>query len=50
MRDEIDARIWNEDGQKSAEDMHRLLKTVVVSLKRRHAIQFDAPRRKTKSF
>jgi hypothetical protein len=50
MRDEIDARIWNEHGQQFSEDLHRLLKTVAVSLKRLHAIQFDAPWRKTRSF
>ena len=50
MRDEIDARIWNEHGHQFSEDLHRLFKTVAVSLRRLHAIQFHAPWRDTKSF
>lgn len=53
MRDEMDARIWNEHGHQFSEDLHRLIETVretvKVSLRRLHAMEFHAPWRDTKS-
>ena len=49
MRDELDARIWNEHGHQFSEDLHRLLKGVAVTFRRLHAIQFHAPWRDSKS-
>ena len=49
MRDEIDARIWSEHGHQLSDGLHRFFKTVAVSLRRLHAIQFDAPWRDSKS-
>ncbi len=49
MRDEIDARIWNEHGHQFSEDLHRLLQTLWVSLCKLNEIQFSAPWRKRKA-
>ncbi len=49
MRDEIDARIWNEHGHQFSEALHRFLQGVALTFRRLHAIQFHAPWRDTKS-
>ncbi len=43
MRDEIDARIWNEHGHQFSGDLHRLLKAIQVTFCKLAAIQFSAP-------
>jgi hypothetical protein len=49
MRDEIDARIWNEYGHQFSEDLHRMLKVLWVSLCKLNKIQFEAPWRKRRA-
>ncbi len=46
MRDEIDARIWNEHGHQFSDDLHRLFKAIAVTFCKLAEVQFRAPWRK----
>ncbi len=47
MRDEIDARIWNEHGRQISEDLHRFFRAVHVTFCKMAEINFSAPWRKS---
>lgn len=47
MRDEMDARIWNEHGHQLSEDLHRFFQAVKVTFCKMAAINFRAPWRST---
>jgi hypothetical protein len=49
MRDEMDARIWNEHGHQFSEDLHRFFQAVKVTFCKIAAINFSAPWRKPAS-
>jgi hypothetical protein len=46
MRDEMDARLWEAHGREFSDDLHRLLRAVMVTFCRMAAINFAAPWRK----
>jgi hypothetical protein len=43
MRDEMDARIWNEHGQDFSASLHALLLDIGAGFRRLQAIRFAAP-------
>ncbi len=49
MRDEMDARMWNEHGPRFSDDVARLAEAVRVTFCKLAAIQFRAPWRKTEA-
>lgn len=43
MRDEMDARIWNEHHTAFSDSLDRLFRNIGDALKRLHQIEFSAP-------